>query len=273
MRACLVQGFRLAAIAVIAAVAALATAGPSAIAQRGYSTGSGPSPYGGEPSGRHVPGRFDYYTMALSWSPTYCATSRRSDSDLQCDSRRRARPFAFVLHGVWPQFDRGGAPDSCAYTGRVPQQTIDRMLDIMPAPGLVIHQYRKHGSCSGLDPNAYFALSRKLHDKIVIPERFQNLDRADTVSPGEVVRAFVAANPGMKPDMIGVTCGGPGDRLREVRICFDRDGELRPCGSNENQTRLCRSSRMYVPPARGGDAGPAPAPSSGRGRDMLPLPR
>jgi ribonuclease T2 len=50
--------------------------------------------------------------------------------------------------------------------------------------------------------------------------------------------------------MIAVSCGGPGNRLREVRICFTKDGAFRACGKNENQRRLCAAARMYVPPVR-----------------------
>ena len=71
------------------------------------------------------------------------------------------------------------------------------------------------------------------------------------MSPGELVREFMAANPSLRPDMIAVQCGGAGNRLREVRICFDKAGMFRPCGSNENQRRLCSAERMYVPPVRG----------------------
>ena len=45
------------------------------------------------------PGRFDYYAVALSWSPSYCAT--RNDPD-QCPPAA-AR---FVLHGLWPQYEK-----------------------------------------------------------------------------------------------------------------------------------------------------------------------
>ena len=46
-------------------------------------------------------------------------------------------------------------------------------------------------------------------------------------------------------------CGGAGNRLKEVRICFTKDGEFRACGRNEDQRRLCSAERMYVPPVRG----------------------
>jgi ribonuclease T2 len=271
MHCCLARrGSFIGALAAVLGALALILPAP-ALAQRGFSTGPGPSPFGGTPSGRHAAGRFDYYTLSLSWSPTYCASARRPDTDLQCAPRRRPRPYAFVLHGLWPQFERGGAPDSCPYSGRVPQRTIDGMLDIMPAPGLVIHEFRKHGSCSGLDPDAFYKLARRLHDKVAIPDSFQHLQRARFVSPADLVREFVAANPGLRPDMMAVSCGNPGDRLREVRVCFNRNGEFTRCGENENQRRLCRSQRMYVPPVRGGEGG-APAPSPG-GREILPMPK
>lgn len=47
------------------------------------------------------PGRFDYYAVALSWSPAFCAT--HDDPD-QCAPGRQA---GFVLHGLWPQYERG----------------------------------------------------------------------------------------------------------------------------------------------------------------------
>jgi ribonuclease T2 len=85
---------------------------------------------------------------------------------------------------------------------------------------------------------------------------------------------FMAANPGLEPDMIVVQCGGAGSRLKEVRICFDKGGEFRPCGGNENQSRLCSADRMYVPPVRlGADRGAAPDRRAPLPRDILPGPR
>jgi ribonuclease T2 len=202
---------------------------------------------------RHKAGVFDYYVLALSWSPTYCADRGDSRNDQQCNPRNR-RPYAFVLHGLWPQYDRGW-PQNCRTSdeGWVPGPVADRMLDIMPSKRLVFNEYRKHGTCSGLGVDRYFALSRELFEKVNIPPKFVDLDDDRmTISPGELVRDFVAANPSLRPDMIAVQCGGAGNRLREVRICFDKAGMFRPCGSNENQRRLCSADRMYVPPVRGG---------------------
>ena len=206
-----------------------------------------------------VPGRFDYYALSLSWSPSFCAETQRGASDPQCN-RSNGRPYAFVLHGLWPQYERG-YPDSCPTEQQpfVPNQTIDRMLDIMPSRPLIIHEYRKHGVCSGLGPDAYFDFGRKLFHKVKIPARFVAPANNQMVDTNQVIGDFVAANPGLRPDMLGVVCGGSGNRLREVRICMSREGEFRACGSNENQRRLCNSPRVFVPPIRVGAGGRGPA--------------
>jgi len=209
------------------------------------------APYG-DKRPKHIAGRFDYYSLVLSWSPTHCASLPRDRYDPQCD-RKRARPYAFVLHGLWPQYTRGW-PERCWTKERpyVPNKLIRQMLDIMPSKKLVIHEYKKHGTCSGLTPEGYYKLSRALYDKITIPERYLQPVRPQMVSPEKLVDEFVAKNPGLRPDMLAVSCGGAGNRLREVRICFSRDGKLQPCGRNENQRRLCSARSMFVPPVRTG---------------------
>lgn len=199
---------------------------------------------------RHVAGVFDYYALALSWSPTYCASGNADQSEPQC-SRRAPRPYAFVLHGLWPQYTRRW-PENCPIGERpfVPQSLIDRMLDIMPSKRLIIHEYRKHGTCSGLDPEGYFGLSRRLFESLKIPRRYINPAEAQFVNPGELVDEFVAENPKLERNMMVVECGGSGNRLKEIRICYDKQGNLSACGQNENQRRLCSADRMYVPPVR-----------------------
>jgi ribonuclease T2 len=209
--------------------------------------------------GGNEPGKFDYYALSLSWSPTYCAGQPSAGNDPQCSAR--GRPYAFVLHGVWPQFERGW-PQDCASPDRgfVPRAVANRMLDIMPSDKLVFHEYRKHGTCSGLGVDGYFDMARGLYNKVKIPQRYAAItDPRTFVSTPEVLADFLAANPGMKADGIVVTCGGPGPRLQEIRICFDKGGNFRSCGRNENQSRLCSSARVYMPPVRQGGVRPSPA--------------
>lgn len=231
-------------LAALVAALSIGLAMPAS-AQRAGPDGSG------DPRSRGVAGQFDYYLLSLSWSPSYCASLQRDGYDPQCH-RRDGKRYSFVLHGLWPQNDRGW-PQFCqsADRGFVPRPVADRMLDIMPSDKLVFHQYRKHGTCSGLGVDGYFDLSRELFNKVKIPRRYINLaDERLFVSPSDLVNEFVAANPGLKPDQIAIECGGPGNRLKEVRICFTRDGQFRTCGRNEDQRRLCSAPSMYVPPVR-----------------------
>ncbi|WP_246252081.1 ribonuclease T2 [Ancylobacter pratisalsi] len=190
------------------------------------------------------PGRFDHYVLTLSWSPTYCETAAQADPG-QCD---RARPFAFVVHGLWPQYERGW-PEFCRKPAPfVPEPVLRGMLDIMPSRGLVLHQWRKHGTCSGLDANAYFGTVRRAFGEVTIPPQFRHLDTYRSVSPDDVEAAFRAANPGLAANMIAVDCDGR--RLTEVKICLDRRLDFAPCA--EVDRRACRASRIVMPPTRGG---------------------
>jgi ribonuclease T2 len=200
----------------------------------------------GQARGEHQAGNFDYYVVSLSWSPTYCASAGQRNGDTQCNGQR---PYAFVLHGLWPQYSRGW-PQFCETGSQpwVPENTISAMLDIMPSKKLIIHQYKKHGTCSGLSPDAYFDVSRKLYNSIKIPERYQLPEQSLQVSPGEVVGDFIKANPELKPEMIAVSCGGR--RLRELRVCFGRDLKPQACAGNEDTRRLCPSDNVVMPPVR-----------------------
>lgn len=196
------------------------------------------------------PGDFDYYSLVLSWSPTHCESPEGRDDDTQC-APRGGRRYSFILHGLWPQYERG-YPEDCPTRTRpyVSQSVIDQMFDIMPSKRLIIYEYRKHGTCSGLTPEGYYQTARRMFQSITIPQQFRNPPSDQFMSPGEVVRAFVAANPALKPDMFGVACRGPGTRFRELRICFSKTGAPRACGPNEEQRKLCRGDRMHVPPVR-----------------------
>ncbi len=249
------------ALAAVAAALLPVIASPAA-AQFGPGPG-GRAPYAQQPGPRNEAGRFDYYAMVMSWSPTHCAGLRRDGYDPQCHSRDGKR-YSFVLHGLWPQHERGW-PQNCPIQGRpfVPQKIIDGMLDIMPSQRLVIHQYRKHGTCSGLSPDDYFKVSRQLFAKVRVPPRYERPNQAFSVSPTEVIRDFLSVNPTMKAENLAVDCGGSGNRLREIRVCYSREGAFKPCGRNEDARRLCSSNRISVPPVRGGGEEPA---SGGRPR-------
>jgi len=209
-----------------------------------------PSDYFNPKPRESTAGKFDYYTMVMSWSPTHCVTAEEGRDDEQC-GRTDGLRYGFVLHGLWPQYEQG-FPEACRIGRKpfVPQQVINSMLDIMPSRGLIIHEFKLHGTCSGLDPYKYYALSRRLFSSVRIPERFKNPYEMQFMSPRDVEAEFIRANPWLRPEMMAVSCRGPGNRLLDVRICMTREGRGRACGKNEDQSKLCRSDQLHVPPVR-----------------------
>jgi ribonuclease T2 len=188
-------------------------------------------------------GDFDFYVLSLSWSPSYCEAEGDRRRDVQCE-----RPFAFVVHGLWPQYERGYPADCRSSEGRLPEGLIRDQLDIFPAFGLVIHEWRKHGTCSGLRAADYFKAARRAFEAIRIPEAFVALDKPRMVDVGSVETAFREANAGLDPDEIAVTCDGR--RLREVRVCFKRDlSEFRACPEVDGDS--CRRDRVFMHAVRG----------------------
>jgi ribonuclease T2 len=192
---------------------------------------------------RNVPGAFDYYVLVLTWMPSYCRGEGRSRRDPLCDP---PHAHSFLLHGLWPKFDKGW-PENC-FTGKrpwVPGKVIEDMRDIMPSKNLMIHEYRVHGTCSGLTPAQYFGVARELYERIKVPPRYADVDDQQVDSPVEIERAFVGANPWLKPEMISVTCRRA--NVVDIRVCFGRDLFPRACGSDEDQKRLCPLEKITVP--------------------------
>lgn len=188
-------------------------------------------------------GNFDYYVMALSWSPTWCALEgdrRRSD---QCHARH---DHGFILHGLWPQRERGW-PEYCQTAERPPSRRMTgEMADIMGSGGLAWHQWKKHGSCSGLSARDYYRLSRVAYERIKRPELLRKLTREVRIPAHVIEEAFLEANPGLKRSQITVTCKAR--RIAEVRICLTRDLVPRDCGPDV--ARDCRLEDALFAPIR-----------------------
>jgi ribonuclease T2 len=199
------------------------------------------------------PGKFDFYVLALSWSPSFCEVSRERYSDRRPDPQCAGRPYAFVVHGLWPQYERG-FPSNCQVPSpRLSRTIVDQMLELMPSPRLVYHEWDRHGTCTGLGANGYFDTVRAARGKIVIPNEYRELAGVREVSPNEVAEAFVAANPGLRREAFAVTCDDK--RLTGIRICMGKDLAFRDC--SEIARRACTRDRVVMPPMRGGRAADA----------------
>lgn len=188
-------------------------------------------------------GDFDYYVLALSWSPTWCALegdARRAD---QCDPRH---DHGWTLHGLWPQNERGW-PSYCRTSQRdAPRGLTASMTDIMGSGGLAWHQWKKHGRCSGLSAEDYFDTSRRAYDAVTRPAVFRKLKDAVILPARVVEEAFLAENPGLEADMLTVTCRDR--RIHEVRLCLSKDLTPRHCGADV--IRDCALDNAVLDPVR-----------------------
>jgi ribonuclease T2 len=197
---------------------------------------------------QNEPGQFDFYVLALSWSPSFCEASRERAPKRTPPPQCGERPYSFVVHGLWPQYDKG-FPEFCQVPApRLDRNIVSSMLDLMPSPRLVFNQWDKHGTCSGLNARAYFETMRKARAVIKIPEDYIELKAPLMVTPHEVEAAFIKANPGMPPEPFAVNCDSK--RLSEVRICMSKDFKFRAC--SEVERRACRRDKVVMPPVRGG---------------------
>ncbi len=212
-------------------------------------------------SGPNEPGRFDFYVLALSWSPSFCEASRERGRGTPDAAQCGERPYSFVVHGLWPQHERG-FPAFCQVPApRLARNIVDSMLDLMPSPRLVFHEWDRHGTCSGLAQQAYFDNVRKARSVVKIPGEYQSIPTALSVSPAAVEDAFIKANPGLARSGMAVACDGR--RLNEIRICLTKELGFRDCP--EIARRTCRSASLTMPPVRGERA--SSGQSSGQASD------
>ena len=223
---------------------------PDNAAERSTNSGASDSPMT-QPKAADAPAStgpqgsgFDFYVLALSWSPTFCDSEAAGRNREQCGE---GKDFAWVVHGLWPQNEKGW-PENCPTPegSRVPERIGQTVMDIMPGMGLIGHQWRKHGSCSGLGISDYFKLVRQAHNKIRIPDELADVDRQSRTSPEAIEAAFIRSNPGLTRSALAVTCDR--GRVDEVRICLDRSLGFRSCA--EVDSRSCRRSEITIPPTR-----------------------
>ena len=192
---------------------------------------------------QHKAGEFDYYVMALSWSPNWCAIEGDAKRSDQCDARH---DHGWILHGLWPQYHRG-FPEYCRTSYRAPSRgQTNAMADIMGTGGLAWHQWKKHGVCSGLSPEDYYALSRVAYASVTRPAIFRKLDRSIKLPAAVVEAAWLKDNPKLEADGLTITCKK--GHIQEARICFSRDLTPVPCG--QDVVRDCRMKDAVFDPVR-----------------------
>lgn len=191
-------------------------------------------------------GKFDFYVLSLSWSPSFCAAAAERGGARAATLQCGARPYSFVVHGLWPQYDKG-FPEYCQLPApRLDRGIVSSMLDLMPAPRLIFNEWDRHGTCSGLAPTAYFEVVRKARAVVKIPPEYIDVQEPRSITPAAVEDAFIKANPNLSQNGIAIGCDNK--RLREVRICLSKDLQFRDCA--EIARRSCPRDQLVMPPLR-----------------------
>ena len=167
-------------LAIIVAVGGSSCAKHAPTAQSNSSSNSEPSS-----------SKFDYYLLALSWVPQFCATASGDASE--CDPQHH---FGFVVHSLWPQNEGGTYPMNCAQVRPAGQETVRHMMTIMPSRGLIQHEWREHGSCAGSDPGSYFAEVEKAFTQLNIPADYRRSGDSVQRNPRDVEQSFADTNRG-----------------------------------------------------------------------------
>ena len=192
-----------------------------------------------------APGEFDYFLLALTWQPAFCADHR---GDLAAEAQC-ARSRGFVVHGLWPQNEDGSWPAFCRNVPPVPAGLAARESTAIPDAGLIEHEWEKHGSCTVWDADGYFARLERAFAAVRIPAPLRAPTRAIELPLAEAKRQFAAANPGLAPAMMAMRCDRRGTLL-ELRFCLDKTLGFRPCASGEGDS--CPASIRLPPAATGG---------------------
>ena len=158
------------------------------------------------------PGKFDFYLLNLSWGPEFCSIQGTSPECV-------AQP-GFVVHGLWPQNNDGSYPEFCSERSGPPHP--ERNFDITPDRSLLQHEWSKHGTCTTLAPDDFFALAYKAFHSLAIPKLFSDLDHEMLLKPAKILGLFAKANPSFPAGSILVSCED--DRLTAIEACFAKDG-------------------------------------------------
>jgi ribonuclease T2 len=108
------------------------------------------------------------------------------------------------------------------------------------------HEWSKHGTCTTLAPDEFFAQAHKAFHSLRIPKVFKDLDHEVSLKPDEILGSFAKANPSFPKGSILLSCVD--SRLTAIEACFAKDS-LKPIACQGLRGCDARDIRI-MPPAR-----------------------
>lgn len=209
-------------------------------------------------------GAFDYYLLSLSIAPSFCALSPANQAKAECrmlsDADYRRMPL--TVHGLWP--NRTGVsvnrqPQHCPgpELTTLPPDLQAQLQRVMPGgAGLARHEWERHGTCSGLSPEAYFAtlvrLARSVDGSVGAVLRDDGL-LGRSVRVTDLLARIAARDPALAQAVI-VSCrfargaGGGQALIEEIRVPLSKDLAPIPASSlGMGQNSGCPQGTGFLP--------------------------
>jgi ribonuclease T2 len=207
------------------------------------------------------PGAFDYFLLSLSIAPSFCALSAANQAKAECQALTETafQQTPLTLHGLWPNRARVSVnrqPQDCEGPPFAVSDSVQTVLQrYMPAgPGLERYEWRKHGTCSGLSSEIYFATLAQLgqHANETIGAAMQTQHMfGQTIQISDLLTATAAKDPALAQAIV-VDCrtprGGGGALIDEIRVTLAKNFQPIPAASvGLGQNSGCPGGAGQVP--------------------------
>jgi ribonuclease T2 len=193
-----------------------------------------------KPPQNHKAPPFAYYMLVLSYAPDFCDQPSGIKDPLECGA---GRSVGFVVHGLWPQGETTRGPEKCGPASPIAPGTIQAMLNYFPSESLIQHEWKAHGTCSGLSAGDYFAAVKKARDSVKIPDELTPSSPL-SMTPADIEAKVASANPDFPKSAFRTACY-PNQELQEIRICLNKDLSPRACGTSAGE---CSATQVNLLP-------------------------
>ncbi|CAK9322124.1 unnamed protein product [Citrullus colocynthis] len=198
------------------------------------------SPSGGEQW------EFDYFVLALQWPATSCKNAGKCCPANGC-CRGDDSPTEFTIHGLWPQYNKGGWPSCCTDENFDENEISTLTEDIQKywptyrcgttstchrtKGSFWTHEYEKHGTCSApviVGEYDYFLTTLTIFSKYNVTKVLVDAGFVASNTEKYPIEDVVAAIKKEFNATPKITCAKNG-AVKELWLCFDKSFEPRDC--------------------------------------------
>lgn len=172
-----------------------------------------------------LPPEFHYYLLTLAWTPELCHSLNDSVPFCKNPARR-----TLELSSLRPAFE-DGFPINCK-AETLSAEVKNNFKKLYPNENQIDYEWEKNGACSGFSAQDYFSVAQELRRRVNTPPYYQDTEVAIRTTQELFKQAFLKANKNLKASSIVPICTDKGEFLKEVWVCFTKQGEFRPCSAD-----------------------------------------